>query len=271
MTITARLKKFLFRVFEGLTIPVFSEQLKGMKLKVSPLLSWGLYFRNVEPRVHAVYQKFLAPGCVFFDVGANVGLHSYFVSRRYAGAKVYSFEPLPGNADFIRGSLRINRISNITLVQKAVADHSGTAYFDRFKSNHEGFITERETGLSVEVTSLDDYLDQVPVKPQFIKVDVEGAESKVLKGFEKHFPLLQPVMVIEVHHPQAAADLSSFFARHRYTVGLITGQTDAQGTAVFQRLQSPEYPCTDTNTLIGQIVAVPEGLMSRYGSSFTAK
>ncbi len=270
MTITARFKKFLFHVFEGLTLPVFSEQLKGMKLKVSPLMAWGLYFNNVEPKVHAVYKKFLAPGCVFFDVGANVGLHSYFVSRRYAGSQVHAFEPLPGNADYIRSSIRINKIPNITLVQKAVADHSGTAYFDRFKSNHEGFITEKETGFSVELTSLDDYLDRTPVKPQLIKVDVEGAESKVLQGLERHFAALQPVMVIEVHNPGEAAALSAFFARYRYTVGLITGEADAQGEALFRLLQSSSALCTNTDTLIGQIVAVPERWMNQFGDSFTA-
>jgi len=269
MTITARFKKFLFHVFEGLTLPVFSEQLKGMKLKVSPLMAWGLYFKNVEPKVHAVYKKFMAPGCVFFDVGANVGLHSYFVSRRFAGSQVHAFEPLPGNADYIRTSLRINNISNITLIQKAVGDHSSTVYFDQFRSNHEGFITDRETGFSVALTSLDNYLDQVPVKPQLIKIDVEGAESKVLQGFEKHFSHVQPVMVIEVHNPPAAADLSRFFARYRYTVGLITGETDAAGEPVFRLLQSPEKPCTHTDTLIGQIVAVPEGLMNLHKNTFT--
>jgi hypothetical protein len=81
--IQKRLKKLLISVFNGMLLPVFSSQLKGMRLRVDPLMPGHLFWNNVEPQVHHVYDILIKNGNVIFDIGANGGLHSYYISRRF--------------------------------------------------------------------------------------------------------------------------------------------------------------------------------------------
>ena len=80
--------------------------------------------------------------------------------------------------------MRLNCIGNVTVVKAAVSDRCGYATFQTGGSRFEGRLC-RDGALRVKIISLDELIGQgeLPV-PDYLKIDVEGAEFLVLKGAE---------------------------------------------------------------------------------------
>ena len=222
-------------------------------------MSGRLYFDDVEPQVHNVYDVFLKPGCIFFDIGANVGLHSYYVSRKFEGSQVYAFEPLPANAAYIRSSIKLNNISNITLYEEAMADKKGIAFFDQSINNHQGHISSEESAMSVTMTSLDIFISETGIKPHFMKIDVEGGESLVMNGFRESINTVQPVMIIEVHDIEQSDKMLAYFRPLNYKLCRIVHAAKGSGK-YFRKI----FLDKEDENVTGQLVAIPAAVYSDY-------
>lgn len=248
-----KIKKYLVNIFTNVPMPVFSSQLKGMRLKVSPLMPGNLFFNDVEPQVHNVYNLFIKPGTVFFDVGANVGLHSYYVSRKFNDSSVFAFEPLPANAAYIRSTVKLNNIKNITLTEKAVAEKKGTTYFDLSVNNHQGKITTSNAGIIVKLTSIDIFINETGIKPDFIKIDVEGAESLVMEGFKENISKIKPTIIIEVHDIEQSEKILTFFKPLGYKLCRLLYPFVKNTGKYFQEIILND----EKENIVGQLVAIP--------------
>jgi hypothetical protein len=87
---------------------------------------------------------------------------------------------------------------NIVTVPAAVADHDGTAAFE-LASSLQGKLSDGGQA-SVPVVTLDSWLaahDGRP--PHVVKIDVEGAEERVLRGMRDILPTARPSLIIELH------------------------------------------------------------------------
>jgi FkbM family methyltransferase len=181
-------------------------------------ISAGLYkparaiHRNVFPserrrfRDHkALYSRFVNPGDLAFDVGANIGDRVAMLLS--LGATVVAFEPQPICARelWARGNGRL------TVVQKAVGKTEGNAtlYFakggDAFASMKNIWASRvgSTSAMIVPVTTLDKAIDEFGT-PAYCKIDVEGLEADVLKGLSKAIPTIS----IEYHcHPEGIASV----------------------------------------------------------------
>ncbi|SDE99252.1 FkbM family methyltransferase [Halorientalis regularis] len=137
---------------------------------------------------------------VFYDIGANVGIYSCLVGDRLPENSVYAFEPHPANVARLSENLRLNGI-HATIFQKALSDSEGEVNLSVAVESHTTAPSHNLLELtesieaygegSAERTSVDmlrgDGLvanRDVPA-PTVLKVDVEGAEYNVLKGFEE--------------------------------------------------------------------------------------
>src|SRR5437016_2670261 len=79
-----------------------------------------------EPGVSRLVGGLLRPGELFFDVGANLGVHS--LAAAAAGARVHAFEPVPRLAARAREHARLNGLgAALQVFETAVADHPGEA------------------------------------------------------------------------------------------------------------------------------------------------
>lgn len=256
-----KVKKLVNRVLAGLVLPVQSPQLKGLRLRVDPLMPSNLFWNNVEEQVHNVYNVFIKKDFTVFDIGANVGLHSYYIARHFQKSFVYAFEPFPANASYIKDMIRINKISNITLVEKGIAQSSGQRYFNTSINNHQGHISDQPADLQVDVVSLDDFITQHALQPDFIKVDVEGAEAEVLDGFKNSIVWVCPTMIIEVHNIEQAKKVADFFRPLDYTLCKLVGDSNLKNSKPFLFIDNPGQPLPPVN-MNGQIVAVPNFRLS---------
>lgn len=125
---------------------------------------------------------------VFFDVGANYGFYSCFAASVIGGNRVYAFEPNPLNIERLRRNHELNGTSGVHIVEKALSDSIGEVPFDRPSwyrtwSGTSGIRDPEKSSYSVEAITGDALCRQVTVStPSVLKIDVEGAEMRVLRG-----------------------------------------------------------------------------------------
>ncbi len=153
-----------------------------------------------EPNLVACFHKLCRPGAVTFDIGANVGYHTVKLAQLVGGeGKCYAFEPNSENCRLILLGCERNGLSNVNLMPVALSDRPGWAYFSSHIGSNGGFVTEDFVALHghgsvVPVFTLD-ALELPDV--DLIKVDVEGAEYKVLKGGERLLSRSRPAIISE--------------------------------------------------------------------------
>jgi FkbM family methyltransferase len=145
-----------------------------------------------------VWRRYLRPGDLFVDVGANIGLYTIYALEQ--GAEVIAVEPNKASADRIREHLELNGYT-ADVVEKAAADQGGTVYItsDLDVLNH--LVDDPSQGVPVEATTIDELVgDRVAM----VKIDVEGAEELALRGArralkEQRIPVLQLEWLIAPH------------------------------------------------------------------------
>ncbi len=144
--------------------------------------------------------KRIKKGAYFFDIGAwNGNTTERFIDLVDDYKGILILEPDKELADDIEkrfcsagDTSRYHDIS--VLCAAAGAEHS----YQRYEAlgNGAGLISENGTE-SIEVIALDDYIDS---SASYVKVDVEGYESEVIRGMEKAIKEYAPILGISVYH-----------------------------------------------------------------------
>lgn len=193
--------------------------LRNREGRIQKGLGHGLYFNGGESAVgfllgvhdvdvQSAIAGYLSPGMTAFDIGANVGFTALLAARRVGpNGRVICFEPLADNADKIIHNARLNGFGFIEVQRVALSQHDGEAEFLLSKSPTWGRLATagaapKQTGLvRVAVRSLDSlFLQDGLPKPDFLKIDVEGAEADVLEGGRNLLTVARPILVVELHH-----------------------------------------------------------------------
>lgn len=155
-----------------------------------------------EPYVSHVFNP--NKGDVVLDVGAHIGYYTLKAAKTVGSeGLVISVEPDPRNFKLLKKNVNSNRLRNVKLINCALGESSSYAILkigrDPTRSTLMNKIQNHNTSLiKIEVKTMDDLFEEIKVqKLNWIKIDVEGAASKVLKGGFKI--LSQPIkMIIEV-------------------------------------------------------------------------
>lgn len=168
---------------DGIDVSVVSGPNRGLKWRTGSSVHgcWlGTYERD---KVHLL-SRFVKPGMVAYDIGANAGYYTLLLSRLVGpSGKVYSFEPLPANLVNLTHHVLENRLTNCHVVQGAASDRNGLAPFQIAASSSMGSIGGADSALQVSTFTLDSLVESASLPPpDFVKMDVEGAEGLVLAG-----------------------------------------------------------------------------------------
>jgi FkbM family methyltransferase len=159
--------------------------------------------REYEPNITNVLRQLLQPGMTFLDVGANVGYYSLLgASLVGPGGHVIGIEPNSENCRLILRSLELNQYSNVTILPVALAEETGWSYFVNHLGSN-GSLSESPTGSlngwgQIVPTLRGDSFLKGPI--DVIKMDVEGAEARVVAGLASLIDECKPVIVTEVSH-----------------------------------------------------------------------
>ncbi len=144
---------------------------------------------------------------VVLDVGANTGVYA-LIAASVRGVTVHAFEAYPPVAQMLRENLRLNRRdARVRVIDAAASDVNGdidlfvpeaTGTIETSCSIEAGFRAG-STPIRVRTTRLDDYWDSIG-RPHVtaVKIDVEGAEHRVLHGARLLLDKARPVVFYEV-------------------------------------------------------------------------
>ena len=157
-----------------------------------------------EANAQRLMAKHISSACAAYDIGANYGVHTLLMAKLVGPlGHVYAFEPIPEIMACLRENVQLNGFSNVTCVELALGDWTGSSYFARGIDSSSGRLVSPSSGdLSVGVTTLDEYvLGEGHRAPCFVKLDVEGAESRVLSGAMGVLKAHRPTLLIELHNP----------------------------------------------------------------------
>lgn len=163
----------------------------------------GVWQGWYETEKQKKFAELISPGDVVFDLGGHAGFYTLLASRLFGTAgHVYSFEPWLPNCAAIRRHVEINALSNVTLVEAAVADYEGSSQFRQGDSAETGALSSDGGNVSVRVIALDWFIQTLPEahrRPAVLKVDVEGAELRALQGTENLLRRVHPSLLVATH------------------------------------------------------------------------
>lgn len=218
MNLKRELQKLIFPV--GSVQSVRSGYLKGKRIIISENTQWAPLFGRWEPSMQKIMNAVIRKGDIVYDLGANFGLHGMLCSKLTGkDGYLFNFEPLPDNILEIERNYGLNDVSNYTNVQKAVSNKNTTLKFKVAKHSGQGKLVENEfcEGIvDVESITLDQFILNGNKPPNFIKMDIEGAEGDALEGFSLNLEKTSPIMIIELHSPEADKKVGDFLKFHKY-------------------------------------------------------
>jgi FkbM family methyltransferase len=148
-------------------------------------------------------------GDIVFDIGANTGAYCVPIGRSHPQAQVHAFEPIELNASLLQVSLHLSGVGNVRVIRKCVSDEPGRVAFSlAADSAYSSMIdTKRKPELQrfeCDAVTLADYCGATGgLRPDVLKIDVEGAELKVLRGADALFvdPVRRPrLAMIELYN-----------------------------------------------------------------------
>lgn len=136
---------------------------------------------------------FLAPGDVIYDVGANIGIIGLLLACHPKGraSRVHCFEPEPQNFEQLSRNIAANALGDrVTAHRIALGEREGDVTLFVRGGPGEGrhsVATEQKSKSSIRVPlrTLSAFADDVGESPDLVKIDVEGAEGRVLSGMDE--------------------------------------------------------------------------------------
>lgn len=138
-----------------------------------------------------VFLDALRPGQWVVDIGAHVGFYTLLAAERVGPqGRVIAFEPDPSNRRLLAANVAHNRLTQVTIVPKAVTAEAGRLWLRRDPTNrgahHVGPSAAGPEDVLVETVALDDFFDAEPAHAiDVMKIDVEGAEGLVWQGMQR--------------------------------------------------------------------------------------
>lgn len=186
----------------------------GNKFVLDAFVHKGYWYYGKKREVETMerFRDFITPGSTIVEVGGHIGYISVFFSY-LAGDKgrVIVFEPGNNNLPYIKEN--VSKLKNVMLIEKAVSDSNGTAKF--YTENLSGqnnslkpgygksvekmsYVKKEETVIEVETITLDTYFANTNIKPDFIKIDIEGAEDMAINGMKGTMSTAMPMLMIEI-------------------------------------------------------------------------
>jgi FkbM family methyltransferase len=147
------------------------------------------YFGVSEPDLFGVYDAFLKPGMVVFDVGANIGLHAlYFCKRVKHEGKVFAFEPTKKTFQRLIMHMEDNNVVNVEALNCALGATIGRVeVVENPEDTSRAFVRhigmDRTVACDIKLLTLDAFAEARNIhRIDFLKIDTEGFEGEILAG-----------------------------------------------------------------------------------------
>ncbi len=249
-------RKFYYSVFLKDTGNNFIRKLvNGEIYKLVPNLA--LSADTYEPHLIAWLKEYLKPGDTFWDIGANWGFISLPAARIVGtSGEVIAVEPSSANLAWLKRHIILNQCEKIVTVMEAAVCESNSGLVSlnllddgsspsnslMFSGSVNGEIPQVSRQINVPAISLDGLLADQGRSPKLVKIDVEGAELKVLRGATQLLcSKAAPIIILAVHPfwqaaPEDCQEIVSILMNAGYQI------LNHSGSCV-ETLEYDEYLC----------------------------
>ncbi len=171
-----------------------------LNLSNKGVLSYLVFTKDFEQHERDFVRRYLRPGDLFVDVGANIGLFTVLAADTVGPTgQVYAFEPSPETFVKLQKNIQLNAFTNVIPIEAGLSHSDGTAELNVSSEGWDGYDTfgvPMLTGsanfslkgkVAVPTMQWDKFATSRNLvgKVRMIKIDVEGWESHVLNGGTK--------------------------------------------------------------------------------------
>jgi FkbM family methyltransferase len=181
-----------------------------------------------DPEVQNAIQAAVRPGFIVYDIGAHVGTMALGTVLLVGDlGRVVAFDGDPENIARLQDHRARNRLGDrLRVVHAAVWSRTaidGVSFRRGATARSQGGVEADGNRpvlgigqiINVPSITLDDFV-AAGEPPQLVKIDVEGGEYEVLRGGTALFANDRPLVIVEVHHQQAAEQITSWLSECRY-------------------------------------------------------
>ena len=208
-------------------------------------------FFDKEPDTIAWLDQ-LQPGDLFVDIGANIGVYSLYAAAR-RGARVLAFEPESQNYAALNRNIHVNRLGHaISALPIALSDQSGPTVLNltAFRTGGSHSTVDEAVGEGGGAFSpafvqgtVSETLDAVLAAldggaPRFVKIDVDGAEARVIAGMAQLLgsgTLEQVLIELAPEQDSTDAEIATTLNTAGYTAGPPAWLYHGRGNHIFRR------------------------------------
>lgn len=183
---------FSKRIFDfyGRILPIPQTIVRGIPIKVIiPLNQVGVYntiksWEEREPEVLDWIDRF-EKGCTFFDVGASFGTETLYAALKKDGPeKIVSFDLSLESSFNLAYNISLNNINNVDQYFIALSDRS--KLISILEPTQYNYIKGKDKydflSLNTISLSMDNFINMTLLSPDYIKIDVDGAEQSIISG-----------------------------------------------------------------------------------------
>jgi FkbM family methyltransferase len=177
-----------------------------------------------EPELQQALEQLLKPGDLFLDVGASIGFFTVIAARLVGpDGRVVAIEPSPAAVSALRHNVTLNSFTNVEVHTLALSDTSGTGTFAEGGKLVWGQVTSKDGGAegNVVLTTLDELVLRHDLRPNVVKMDIEGAETDALRGASETLESIRPIVLCETHN--TLPDVGRILSEHDYDVTHLDG------------------------------------------------
>jgi FkbM family methyltransferase len=164
------------------------------------------YYGYCEANLTSFLLRFLKEGSTFIDVGAHIGFYSMLSSHLVgSGGKVYSFEPTPWTFELLKKNTL--GMGNVKIFNLGASDTDGEMSFSDYGPGYGAYnsastegtmLTFQPKKIIAKTVGLDSFFKQNNIRPDFIKLDAEGFEYKILNGLSETLRTVRPIITLEM-------------------------------------------------------------------------
>ena len=226
--------------FEGaFTVPLGRErqfQMYSYGYLIENSVFWTGLTGNFEGRSVELWLQVAERSTNVIDIGSNTGLYALSAKAVNPASNVYAFEPIRRVYEKLVHNTRINNY-DIHCIDSAVSSIDGTGtIFDPGGGTGHVYAASigkhpnsqrpgddstaravTDQGVNVELVRLDSFVEERNLtKIDLLKIDVEGHEADVLRGFKKHLGLYKPTILVEILSEEVARQVQQIVEEHHY-------------------------------------------------------
>ena len=195
---------------------------------IAHVMFWSGLRKWEKETASVVLEQIRLSRC-FIDIGANCGIYTVFACAENPDVRVLAIEPVAK----ICAALKQNVINNgyasrVTVLNVALGSFNGLTAFHEAEDctmgslGTVGYYGQRGSVIEVECRTLDSLVGQLQIEPDFLKIDVEGAEDVVLEGAQSVISRFRPRIVLEANPADPTERMTELLARHGYNFLILT-------------------------------------------------